>query len=90
MYTPEIIKANEQMRLENRELEIAKLLKVVEEGDSSNSLAEIRPALELALGRTLEEYVAQVQQTKQDGGDITWTDSDVKLASVLETQLTKS
>ena len=76
VYTPEILEANEQMRMENRQEEVAKLLQAVKSG----SIRELRPALEAALGRRVEDYVEQVQQNSGKG-DSAWTEADAELAT---------
>ena len=80
VYTPEIIAANEQMRLENREIEIQKLLAVVQQHQNEDKdLEELRLPIETSFGMTVGEYVSKVE-SGEDG----FADADRKLANILK------
>ena len=80
VYTPEIIAANEQMRLENREIEIQKLLAAVQQHQNEDKdLEELRLPIETSFGMTVGEYVSKVE-SGEDG----FADADRKLANILK------
>lgn len=91
-YTPEILHGAEQIRKEERELEVLKLVAamVVEEKGqkgTSSQTESLRMPLEAALGITLEEYVAAVQvppnEERSDGP--VFTPADKELAKLVAT-----
>jgi hypothetical protein len=83
VYTPEIIAANEQMKLESREVEIRKLLSAVQQHKQDGlDLEDLRIPLEASFGMTIEEYVSKVDDSKDSMGNSNFTSADEHLADV--------
>lgn len=93
VYTPEIIEANAELRLENRQFQIEQLVAVVEENleecedenDEKDAIEKLRKPLEAALNSTLEDYVKQV--TDDVVADLDDDDDSVRKFSGADTQL---
>ena len=96
VYTPEIIAANQEMRLQVREAEIQKLLAVVLQHKTDGlDLEELRVPLEASFGTTVEEYVAKVDEENVSPSTTTrttvavdlkkFTSADEELADILRT-----
>ena len=96
VYTPEIIAANQEMRLQVREAEMQKLLAVVLQHKTDGlDLEELRVPLEASFGTTVEEYVAKVDEENVSPSTTTrttvaadlkkFTSADEELADILST-----
>jgi hypothetical protein len=82
VFTPEIIENTEQMRLENREAEVRKLMALVTaHKNDGKDVEELRLALEEAFGMTVEEYIVDV---KNPNALTPYAGSDDDLAELLK------
>ncbi len=98
VYTPEIVENAERIRQEIRNEEMEKLLEVVEQHiNEGNDMEELRKPLEVALNRTIEDYVDSVSKRDRNtellSGARTFsyfTDTDTRLASVLSSSMSLS
>eukprot|EP00980_Cylindrotheca_fusiformis_P008003 scaffold1706_cov116-Cylindrotheca_fusiformis.AAC.6 len=80
VYTPEILENSVEMRLQLREVQVQKLLTVVQTHIANGlDLEDLRRPLEDTFGTTIEEYVADV-----DAKRIEVTSADQSLAEVLK------
>lgn len=92
VYTPEILEAAEQQKLEVREKEITKLLQVVvDHVAAGNDLKELKQPLEVALNMPLQDYIRQVKEYRKEAFAETYdpssrfyAESDARLVAVLE------
>ena len=84
--TPEIIEANEQMRNEQREIQIRKLVDLVQShlAVSNQNIEELRYPLEEAFGMSIEEYIVDVLE-ENPNTTIHYTSADRDLAQLLKT-----
>lgn len=96
VYTPEIIENAQQIRLEEREAEIVRILKVVQDHvQQAKDMEELRKPLEFALNMSLEEYLVTVKNLEDDDDSNldrrrSFTTADIQLAALLETHMAKS
>lgn len=92
--TPEIIEANEQMRMDTREIEVRKLIELVQkshhlgedeqqEGTTKN-LEELRYPLEQAFGMTIEDYIVDVLENPNNTTVMPYVNADQDLAALLK------
>ena len=84
--TPEIVEANEQMRNEQREVQIRKLVDLVQSdlAVSNQNIEELRYPLEEAFGMSIEEYIVDVLE-ENPNTTIHYTSADRDLAQLLKT-----
>jgi hypothetical protein len=85
VYTPEIIENTVEMKLEIREVQIRKLLSVVQQHqqDGLDLDAELRAPLEEAFRMTIEEYVSSVDKDRNSDEKSNFAAADEELADAL-------
>ena len=83
VFTPEILEGAKDLRREERQEEISKILEAVRTHDGD--VSELRVPLETALGKSLEEYVGAVlDESKDDDEYSLYTVTDTELAKLLK------
>ncbi len=83
VYTPEILEGAKDLRREERQEEISKILEAVRTHDGD--VSELRVPLETALGKSLEEYIGAVlDESKDDDEYSLYTATDTELATLLK------
>lgn len=85
VYTPEILEGAKDLRREERQEEISKILEAVRTHDGD--VSELRVPLETALGKSLEEYIGAVLDVKDDDDNdeySLYTATDTELARLLK------